>query len=77
LRRIARGGRDCSDRAAHGFLRLGLRACSDHALFNDADRLIDGYEVPADSGLGRYVIVSTQGRGDTAALKSALATPSA
>jgi xanthine dehydrogenase accessory factor len=49
----------------------------DHPLFGDAGRLIDGYELPADSGSGRYVIVSTQGRGDTAALKSALAVSSA
>ncbi len=50
---------------------------ADHALFGDADRLVDGYEIPADSASSRYVVVSTQGRGDTAALKSALAVPSA
>ncbi|AEI04481.1 hypothetical protein CoxF (plasmid) [Afipia carboxidovorans OM5] len=49
---------------------------ADHTLFGDTDRLIDGYEIPADSGTNRYVVVSTQGRGDTAALKSALSTPS-
>lgn len=49
---------------------------ADHALFGAMDRLIDGYEIPADSGSNRYIVVSTQGRGDTAALKSALSSPS-
>lgn len=59
-----------------GFFVSVCAPASDHALFRDADRLIDGYEIPAESGSSRYVIVSTQGRGDTAALKSALASPS-
>jgi xanthine dehydrogenase accessory factor len=60
-----------------GFFVSVCAPSADHALFADTDRLVDGYEIPADSGSGRYVIVSTQGRGDTAALKSALAVPSA
>ena len=60
-----------------GFFVSVCAPASDHALFGEADRLIEGYEIPADGGPRRYVIVSTQGRGDTAALKSALATPSA
>ncbi len=59
-----------------GFFVSVCAPASDHALFRGADRLIDGYEIPAESGSSRYVIVSTQGRGDTAALKSALASPS-
>jgi len=50
---------------------------ADHALFAEADRMVDGYDVPADGSSGRYVVVATQGRGDTAALKAALVAPSA
>lgn len=60
-----------------GFFVSVCAPSADHTLFADTDRLVDGYEIPADSGSGRYVIVSTQGRGDTSALKSALAVPSA
>ncbi|MBV5269184.1 MAG: XdhC family protein [Afipia sp.] len=59
-----------------GFFVSICAPVADHALFGETDRLVDGYEIPADSGSGRYVIVSTQGRGDTAALTSALAIPS-
>ena len=60
-----------------GFFVSVCAPAADHALFGDTDRLVDGYDIPSDSGSGRYVIVATQGRGDTAALKSALAVPSA
>jgi xanthine dehydrogenase accessory factor len=60
-----------------GFFVSVCTPAADHALFAETDRLVDGYEIPPDSGGGRYVIVSTQGRGDTAALRSALAAPSA
>lgn len=60
-----------------GFFVTACAPAADHALFSEIDRLVDGFELPADSGNGRYIIVATQGRGDTAALKSALATPSA
>lgn len=60
-----------------GFFVSVCAPALDHAMFSNADRLIEGYEIPPDSDSGRYVIVATQGRGDTAALKSALAAPSA
>jgi xanthine dehydrogenase accessory factor len=40
--------------------------------FADADRRIEGYALPVEEG-ARYVVVSTQGRGDEAALLAALA----
>ena len=40
---------------------------------SDADRRIDGYALPVDEPGARYVVVSTQGRGDEAALTAALA----
>lgn len=60
-----------------GFFVSVCAPAADHAAFSEPDRLVDGYEIPSDSGSGRYVVISTQGRGDTAALRSALATPSA
>ena len=41
--------------------------------FSDADRRIEGYALPVDEAASRYVVVSTQGRGDEAALLAALA----
>jgi len=41
--------------------------------FADADRRIEGFALPVDKAAARYVVVSTQGRGDEAALAAALA----
>jgi xanthine dehydrogenase accessory factor len=41
--------------------------------FGDVDRRIEGYALPVDESGARYVVVSTQGRGDEAALLAALA----
>lgn len=59
-----------------GFFVSVCAPSADHALFDGVDRLIGAYEIPPESGGNRYVVVSTQGRGDTAALKSALSSPS-
>jgi len=58
--------------------RLGfaLTACapqSEQAAFQDIDRRIENYAIPADREGARFIVVSTQGRGDEAALKTALA----
>jgi xanthine dehydrogenase accessory factor len=42
--------------------------------FADADRRIEGFALPDNEAAKRYVVVSTQGRGDEAALAAALAT---
>jgi xanthine dehydrogenase accessory factor len=48
----------------------------DQASFAEADRRIDGYALPvAEAGM-RFVVVATQGRGDEAALRAALAVES-
>jgi xanthine dehydrogenase accessory factor len=54
-----------------GFFVSVCAPAADHAAFAEADRLIDGYAVPEDA-LRAYVVISTQGRGDSAALKAAL-----
>jgi xanthine dehydrogenase accessory factor len=41
--------------------------------FDQADRRIEGYALPVEEAGARYVVVSTQGRGDEAALLAALA----
>jgi xanthine dehydrogenase accessory factor len=58
--------------------RLGfaLTACaprSEQAAFQDIDRRIENYAIPAEREGARFIVVSTQGRGDEAALKTALA----
>ena len=58
--------------------RLGfaLTACAPEAeqgAFTEADRRIDGYALPVTQEGARFIVVSTQGRGDEAALKAALA----
>jgi xanthine dehydrogenase accessory factor len=45
----------------------------DQAAFDDADRRIEGYALPVEEAGERYVVVSTQGRGDEAALLAAFA----
>lgn len=41
----------------------------------DVDELVDGFAADASSAARRFVVVSTQGKGDEAALKAALAVP--
>jgi xanthine dehydrogenase accessory factor len=56
-----------------GFAVTVCAPAAEQAAFAAADRRIEGYALPvAESGL-RYVVVSTQGRGDEAALLAALA----
>jgi xanthine dehydrogenase accessory factor len=45
----------------------------EQAAFADADRRIEGFALPVNEAAARYVVVSTQGRGDEAALAAALA----
>jgi xanthine dehydrogenase accessory factor len=45
----------------------------EQSAFTDADKRIEGYALPVEEGGDRYVVVSTQGRGDEAALLAALA----
>lgn len=49
---------------------------ADHGNFGEADRLIDGYAIPGDGSERDYVVIATQGRGDSAALKVAIEAPS-
>ena len=55
-----------------GFFVTVCAPSADHPAFGEADRLIDGF-VPPVAGLDdSYVVISTQGRGDSAALGAIL-----
>ncbi len=56
-----------------GFAVTVCAPAAEQPAFGDADRRIEGYALPVDEAGSRYVVVSTQGRGDEAALLAALA----
>jgi len=56
-----------------GFAVTVCAPAAEQATFDEADRRIEGYALPVDEAGQRYVVVSTQGRGDEAALLAALA----
>jgi xanthine dehydrogenase accessory factor len=56
-----------------GFAVTVCAPAEDQASFAEPDRRIEGYALPVDEAGNRYVVVSTQGRGDEAALSAALA----
>jgi xanthine dehydrogenase accessory factor len=56
-----------------GFAVTVCAPAPDQPLFAQADRRIEGYALPVTEACARYVVVSTQGRGDHAALHAALA----
>ena len=56
-----------------GFAVTVCAPATDQPLFAQPDRRIEGYALPVTEACARYVVVSTQGRGDHAALHAALA----
>jgi xanthine dehydrogenase accessory factor len=56
-----------------GFAVTVCAPAAEQAAFADADGRIEGFALPVDDAAARYVVVSTQGRGDDAALLAALA----
>jgi xanthine dehydrogenase accessory factor len=56
-----------------GFAVTVCAPAAEQSAFADADRRIEGYALPVEETSARYVVVSTQGRGDEAALAAALA----
>jgi xanthine dehydrogenase accessory factor len=56
-----------------GFAVTVCAPAAEQSAFADAERRIEGYALPVKESGARFVIVSTQGRGDEAALLSALA----
>jgi xanthine dehydrogenase accessory factor len=60
-----------------GFALTVCAPASDQAAFPEADRRIEGFALPVEDTGARFVVVSTQGRGDEAALQAALAVDAA
>ena len=56
-----------------GFAVTVCAPAADQSAFTEVDRRIEGYALPVEDAGARYVVVSTQGRGDEAALLAALA----
>jgi xanthine dehydrogenase accessory factor len=56
-----------------GFSVTVCAPAADQTAFADADRRIEGFALPVDEPGARFVVISTQGRGDEAALRAALA----
>jgi len=56
-----------------GFAVTVCAPAAEQAAFTEAERRIEGYALPVAEPGARYVVVSTQGRGDEAALQAALA----
>jgi xanthine dehydrogenase accessory factor len=56
-----------------GFAVTVCAPAAEQVAFADPERRIEGYALPVKEAGARYVIVSTQGRGDEAALLAALA----
>jgi xanthine dehydrogenase accessory factor len=56
-----------------GFMVTACAPAAEQECFSEADRRIEGYALPVDDAGARFLVVSTQGRGDEAALQAALA----
>jgi xanthine dehydrogenase accessory factor len=59
-----------------GFFVIVCAPAIDHSAFGEVDLLTDGFEPPNDYGGHGYIVVATQGKGDSAALTAALKAPS-
>lgn len=55
-----------------GFAVTVCAPAAEQLAFTEADRRIEGFALPVDEAAARYVVISTQGRGDEAALLAAL-----
>src|SRR5215813_5884730 len=60
-----------------GFSVTACAPAAEQAAFAEVERRVEGYALPVAEAGARYVVVSTQGRGDEAALLAALAIDSA
>jgi xanthine dehydrogenase accessory factor len=56
-----------------GFAVTACAPAGEQGAFAEVDRRIEGYALPVGEAGKRFVVVSTQGRGDEAALRAALA----
>jgi xanthine dehydrogenase accessory factor len=59
-----------------GFFTTICTPLADHVAFGNADRFVDGFSIPTDGTDHGFVVIATQGKGDSAALKAAIQAPS-
>lgn len=59
-----------------GFFTTVCAPIADHPAFGEADRFVNGFSIPADGADQGFVVIATQGKGDSAALKAVIQTPS-
>jgi xanthine dehydrogenase accessory factor len=57
-----------------GFAVAVAALAEDQAAFAQADRRIEGFELPLEAAGERFIVVATQGKRDVEALRAALAT---
>ena len=55
-----------------GFAMTACAPAAEQAAFTDVDSRIEGYALPVAHNGARYIVISTQGKGDEAALQAAL-----
>lgn len=55
-----------------GFAVTVCAPATEQSAFAEADQRIEGYALPVEAAGARYIVISTQGRGDEAALAAAL-----
>jgi xanthine dehydrogenase accessory factor len=60
-----------------GFFVIVCAPASDHAEYGEVDLFADGFEPPGEYHGNGFIVVATQGKGDSAALKAALKASSA
>jgi xanthine dehydrogenase accessory factor len=60
-----------------GFFVIVCAPAADHSAFGEADLFSDGFEPPKAYGGSGFIVVATQGNGDSAALRATLKAPSA
>jgi xanthine dehydrogenase accessory factor len=58
-----------------GFFTTVCAPAAEHGTFASADRLVEGFDIPMDGTEHGFIVIATQGKGDSAALKAAVELP--
>jgi xanthine dehydrogenase accessory factor len=53
-----------------GFFTTVCAPAAEHAVFTNADRMVEGFYIPMDGTERGFIVIATQGKGDSAALKA-------
>ncbi len=55
-----------------GFFVTVCTPQEEHSAFSGSDRMVTGFDLPSDQADSRFIVVATQGKGDSAALKAVI-----